>query len=505
MRCSVVAALVGSLLGCSARAPAVTPSERLVLESSVLETLGDQWVGGFGPVDGVGAFVRVDFATGTIRLHPSEERAPLGLVRPSVTRDSMGRDTFRFTAYEGKHRWSFTLQREGDVLEGTAADPQAGSVRVHLVRTQAVDRNAVDVVFAGTYAVDGDPRKLLFIENGRLFDTRDGSERRLFLLPAARALVGGGVGTAYPSGGVARVAAGELRIEHPGSAPVVASRYSIRKEELRFVSDGVTLQGTLTSPPGKGPFPTVVFVHGSGHSSRKDPWENAMARVFASEGYAMFLYDKRGVGDSGGEYVGRGGRETNNVSKENLERLARDARAALAAVVTRNDVDPMRTGLFGLSQAAWIVPFAARANHAVRFVVMISTATVPTSVQLAYQTLTGDAVSCLSIEEAARVARDHAPRNGTDPAPEIAALDVPGLWIYGSADPLIPFAESIAILEGMKKRELTVKLAPNAGHELYVVTHDTEDERLLSPGISPVAIEALHAWLREHARTLGSR
>jgi dienelactone hydrolase len=261
----------------------------------------------------------------------------------------------------------------------------------------------------------------------------------------------------------------------------------------------VKLQGTFLSPPGPGPFPTVVFVHGSGRSTRHDPWENAMARVLASEGYAMFLYDKRGVGDSGGEYVGLGGRDTNNVSKENLERLAGDARVAFAAVRARKDVDARRLGFLGLSQAGWIVPQAAAGNETVRFVIMMSTPTIPVGIQLAYQALNGDALSCLPLAESARVARDYAPRMGVDPAAAIAALNVPGLWIYGSSDPLIPFDQSIAVLEQMKKKDFTVKLSPGAGHELFLVTHDTEDERQLSPGMSPVTIETLRAWLRAHA------
>lgn len=516
LRHLLAASLAGLALGCSSNAPPATPSDRepraasLAAKadpgSSAVEALGDTWVGGFGPVDGTGAFVRVDFSAGTIRLHPREDRAPLGIVRPRADRDPAGRERIHFTAYEGSHLWTFDLRRAGpDALEGVASDPKAGSANVRLLHAQAPDRRAVDTVLSGTYAVDGDPRKLLFIENGRLFDTRDGSERRLFLLTGGRALVGRGVGTAHPSGGIARVDAAELRIEQAGSASLVASPFEVRKEEVRFVSDGVPLQGVFTSPPGPGPFPTVVFVHGSGHSTRKDPWENAMARVLASEGYAMFLYDKRGVGDSGGEYVGAGGQDTNNVSQENIERLARDARAAFAAIGARRDVDTRRLGFFGLSQAGWIIPLAARGNKAVRFVVMISTPTVPVAVQLAYQTLDGDGVTCLSIADAGRVTRDHAPRTGYDPAPAIAALDVPGLWIYGSSDPLVPFAESMGILEGMKKRDFTVKLAPGAGHELFVVAHDTEDERQLSRGVSAVAIEALRTWLRAQARALASR
>jgi hypothetical protein len=123
------------------------------------------------------------------------------------------------------------------------------------------------------------------------------------------------------------------------------------------------------------------------------------------------------------------------------------------AVGARANVDPERLGFFGLSQAGWIIPLAAKGNPAVRFVVMMSSPTVPTAVQLAYQTLTGDAVSCLSIADAARVVHDHAPRTGFDSAPVVAGLGVPGLWIYGGSDPLIPVTESMATLEGMKTRD----------------------------------------------------
>lgn len=509
MRNPLLVMLICQSLGCaSSRPPDVSRSGPCRSEASsvghasptnAIGALGDTWVGGFGPLEGVGAFVLVDFSKGTVRLDAREDATPLGIVRPSADRDRTGREIFHFTAYEGAHRWSFDLWRAGpDRLEGTVTDPKAGSSALKLVHAEAPDRSAVDAAFAGTYAIDGDPRRLLFIDGGRVFDTRDGAERRLFLLPRRRALVGSGVGTTHPPAGIAHLDGTTLRIE--GSLQIVGSRFDLKKEEVSFVSDGVALQGTFMSPPGPGPFPTAVFVHGSGRSSRKDPWENAMARLLVSEGYAMFLYDKRGVGDSGGEYVGRGGRETNNVSKENLEQLARDARAALAAIGTRKDVDRSWLGFLGLSQAGWIVPQAAAGNERVRFVIMISTPTVPTGAQLAYQALNGDAVSCLSLSEAARVTHHHAPRTGVDPAQAIAALDVPGLWIYGSSDPLVPFADSMSVLERMKKRDFTVNLVPNAGHELFVVEHDTEEERQRSPGMSPMAIESLHAWLRDHAR-----
>jgi pimeloyl-ACP methyl ester carboxylesterase len=108
----------------------------------------------------------------------------------------------------------------------------------------------------------------------------------------------------------------------------------------------------------------------------------------------------------------------------------------------------------------------------------------------------------MPIDEADRVAHDHAPRTGFDPAPTIAALDVPGLWIYGALDSSIPVPSSIRVLAQLKKNhDFDTVVVPGAGHELYRVPRDTEDERLLSAGISPVALDAIRSWLTRRVTT----
>ena len=65
------------------------------------------------------------------------------------------------------------------------------------------------------------------------------------------------------------------------------------------------MQGTLVCPPGKGPFPGVVFVAGSGPTDRDWntpllPGSNGSARLIAHElarhGFASVRYDKRASG-----------------------------------------------------------------------------------------------------------------------------------------------------------------------------------------------------------------
>ena len=67
-----------------------------------------------------------------------------------------------------------------------------------------------------------------------------------------------------------------------------------------ITSGGVTLAAELVLPAGDGPHPALVIVHGSGKITRQQ-YANA-AGLYASLGFATLTYDKRGVGQSSGQY-----------------------------------------------------------------------------------------------------------------------------------------------------------------------------------------------------------
>jgi hypothetical protein len=73
-------------------------------------------------------------------------------------------------------------------------------------------------------------------------------------------------------------------------------------EEVEFISHGDKLSGSIAFPVDKEIHSAVVFVHGSGKQTRNIVW----AENFAKEGIAALVYDKRGVGKSGGKYESEG-------------------------------------------------------------------------------------------------------------------------------------------------------------------------------------------------------
>lgn len=123
----------------------------------------------------------------------------------------------------------------------------------------------------------------------------------------------------------------------------------LRLTDVSFQSHGAKLGGTLLEPPGPGPHPLVVFVHGS---ERTSPMSGSYPYILAGQGLSVFAYDKRGTGKSEGEYT------------QNFELLADDAAAAMAEARRVAAGRFSRIGYFGGSQGGWIAPLAATKSAA---------------------------------------------------------------------------------------------------------------------------------------------
>lgn len=131
-----------------------------------------------------------------------------------------------------------------------------------------------------------------------------------------------------------------------------ARRLDLPETHFTFTSDGLELRGKLVRPIGKGPFPAVVIVHGSGRESAVDTYY--MPYLFASHGIATLVYDKRGTGESEGDYT------------QNFHVLARDVVSAVELLRTQRGIDPANIHLAGYSQGGWIAPLAATKTHGIR-------------------------------------------------------------------------------------------------------------------------------------------
>ena len=137
-------------------------------------------------------------------------------------------------------------------------------------------------------------------------------------------------------------------------------------QERRVAIDGPsgTLGASLILPEGSGPFPGVVFLHGSGPQPRDaSRWA---AQALAEHGIASVIYDKRGVGESEGDFIGA-----------SLEDLARDGIAVAEYLLNLAAIEAV--GFAGHSQGGWIGPLAGHLWPPTAFVISSAGPAVPRS------------------------------------------------------------------------------------------------------------------------------
>src|SRR5262249_4048650 len=138
-----------------------------------------------------------------------------------------------------------------------------------------------------------------------------------------------------------------VTVAQPGQKPQRGPRVRLyTEEEVVFASGDVRLAGTLTLPLGPGPHPALVFVHGSGPQRRGA--ETVEAARFAQHGIASLAFDKRGTGESTGDW-----------QQSDFDDLADDVLAGVRLLRRDRRIRADKVGLWGISQAGWVMALAA--------------------------------------------------------------------------------------------------------------------------------------------------
>lgn len=147
--------------------------------------------------------------------------------------------------------------------------------------------------------------------------------------------------------------------------------YTAVDVDFDSVDEDVELAGTLTVPEGKGPFPAVVLVSGSGAQNRDEELMGhkpflVIADHLSRNGIAVLRYDDRGTAQS-----------TGNHGAATSFDFANDAEGAVRFLKTRAEIDPARIGIAGHSEGGLIAPIVAARSSDVAFIVMLAGPGIP--------------------------------------------------------------------------------------------------------------------------------
>jgi alpha-beta hydrolase superfamily lysophospholipase len=158
-------------------------------------------------------------------------------------------------------------------------------------------------------------------------------------------VIGKSVGNVSEPAGLITLSGDGIRVSLEGAGTLEGTRLKLSRKPARFKNGRQQLAGELILPEGNGPFPAVVLAHGSGEETRDASL--GMAYLFAANGIAALIYDKRGCGESSGKEW-----------RAPFKDYAKDLLAGVRYLTTLPTIDSLRIGLYGHSQGAWVVPLA---------------------------------------------------------------------------------------------------------------------------------------------------
>jgi len=155
------------------------------------------------------------------------------------------------------------------------------------------------------------------------------------------------------------------------------------------LGNGVKTKAQLTYPAvGKGPFPGVLLIPGSGANDMNETgkknvkpfWQ--IAQYLSERGFAVLRYDKRGVGANHTIL------DTNVWGNTTINDLIHDAEKALNVLVQQPEVDPKRISIIGHSEGTVIAPRVAIDNSTkVKNIVLMGVVAQNPRVTVYYQNL----------------------------------------------------------------------------------------------------------------------
>ena len=283
-------------------------------------------------------------------------------------------------------------------------------------------------------------------------------------------------------------------------------------------SDGTMLEADLFIPNGGSEKkPAVVFTPGSGdadyHNYSYGLLETYVLDVFLSHDIAVLLVNKRGMGQSEGNYV-----------KNSIQGRAEDIWAAVQSIQTDPQIDADHIGLIGHSQGGWVVTQAAADHPEIAFFISLAGPTMTMKENAAdnfyhfgrCQGLEGEELEAYiekrlkKIDSSISIGKItdfgfpgfDARNMSYDPRNALKTVQSPGLFVYGEHDDQVTPAPNLdrmnEIFENDVPDNLSSVVIAGATHAFRLVDDPCNSwVNVEGQEQSEQLVEVLNAWLAE--------
>ncbi len=310
-------------------------------------------------------------------------------------------------------------------------------------------------------------------------------------------------------------------------APDYVKTDSFREQEVTVGTGEWAVHGTLAIPAGKGPFPAVTLVQGSGNSDRDSSLGpnkifRDIAWGLASRGVAVLRYNKRA-----NEHPEAFGKLTAvTVKEENMD----DALSACALLRATPGIDSKRIFLLGHSLGGTVAPRIASADQLIAGVIILGGTSLSLLDKIVPQliqnfTLHGpmSAAQQKTVDQMRhQVAHAKDPALAPDAPRSEMPLGVPAsYWIdvrdYHPAQLARTLKQPILVLQGERDYQVTMddfenwkktladrpnvefRSYPSLNHMFFAGEGVSSDEEYVKPGhVATAVVVDIAAWINGH-------
>jgi dipeptidyl aminopeptidase/acylaminoacyl peptidase len=360
--------------------------------------------------------------------------------------------------------------------------PFAGGMPTRLTEAETIDLD------------DGRTRPLMISSQGVLGGTLERGSVRLVSIGAdgaARELIGGQrcvtdydraadtvvacVTNQTSTGDVIALRNGvETKLTAWGDGIAAAAGLRPMTEITATAPDGYPVHGWLMLPPGPGPHPVLLLIHGG------PDWQFQYqlfdeAQVYASR-YAVILANPRGSAGYGEAHARAIRGRLGTVDADDLMAL-------FDAVTARPDIDASRAGVLGGSYGGFMTTWLA-AHHGARFRAAISERGV-----YAWDSLYG--TSDIGHGMTSMVGTDPAQWPAQAPLAHAAKIRIPLLILHWEGDLRVPFEQAQRLFTALRTQRAPVELMVFPGGDHGVSRSGPPDVRI-------TRFEAILEWFARH-------